>query len=385
MPVRQCGRETGSDALSTILIAHMPSDMPHPIWIQIFGIVSKRRLSLVETTSQLCRMSLARGRTVFVLATIGVGLRVYFNASPLLLLIMSLLFFCVFAGKTPSGMEQFTPVYRHSTAGGMRWGVAAVQGRRPYMEDMHQVVNFSGDGAHPEGAHAAESVGLTHFFGVFDGHGGKRAAEWAHSNLVDNLLREIKSSAGVTADANSRRELDSAVASAFLKTDHEFLRQAMQRGMADGSTGITCMLQQLSGQTQRRLLVANLGDSRAVMVKRNGSAEPLSEDHKPNRPDERARVQAAGGRVIFAGCWRVQGDLAVSRAFGDVHLKKFGAWSQLSGGGGAQQGAQPGAWEWSGWCLRGGSWVAGDGVQRWCELLAWGAGVGSWREGVAWG
>ena len=34
--------------------------------------------------------------------------------------------------------------------------------------------------------------------------------------------------------------------------------------------------------------------------------------------------QAAGGHVIFAGCWRVQGDLAVSRAFGDAHLKSFG-------------------------------------------------------------
>ena len=32
----------------------------------------------------------------------------------------------------------------------------------------------------------------------------------------------------------------------------------------------------------------------------------LSDDHKPNRPDERERVLAAGGRVIFAGCWRVQ-------------------------------------------------------------------------------
>jgi hypothetical protein len=28
--------------------------------------------------------------------------------------------------------------------------------------------------------------------------------------------------------------------------------------------------------------------------------------------------------VVYAGCWRVQGDLAVSRAFGDAHLKNFG-------------------------------------------------------------
>merc|ERR1719182_857884 len=79
-----------------------------------------------------------------------------------------------------------------------------------------------------------------------------------------------------------------------------------------------------SGKSDRRLLVANLGDSRCVMVRNDGSALALSSDHKPNRPDERARVQAAGGQVIYAGCWRVQGDLAVSRAFGDAHLKAYG-------------------------------------------------------------
>ena len=35
-------------------------------------------------------------------------------------------------------------------------------------------------------------------------------------------------------------------------------------------------------------------------------------------------MQAAGGQVLYAGCWRVQGDLAVSRAFGDCHLKAYG-------------------------------------------------------------
>ena len=43
----------------------------------------------------------------------------------------------------------------------------------------------------------------------------------------------------------------------------------------------------------RRLLVANLGDSRCALVRSDGSAVALSDDHKPNRPDEKARVQAA--------------------------------------------------------------------------------------------
>ena len=46
-------------------------------------------------------------------------------------------------------------------------------------------------------------------------------------------------------------------------------------------------------------------------------------DHKPNRPDERGRIEALGGEVLFLGVWRVQGQLAVSRAIGDKQLKEW--------------------------------------------------------------
>ncbi|MBA0583731.1 hypothetical protein Gorai_014576 [Gossypium raimondii] len=52
-------------------------------------------------------------------------------------------------------------------------------------------------------------------------------------------------------------------------------------------------------------------------------AIPLSEDHKPNRTDERKRIENAGGVVMWAGTWRVGGVLAMSRAFGDRMLKQF--------------------------------------------------------------
>ena len=112
-----------------------------------------------------------------------------------------------------------------------------------------------------------------------------------------------------------------------------------------------------------RLLIAHVGDSRAVLVEpvssaaeeeerkereggyrsRRGRKSPppaapapptapqqavpaftaraLSTDHKPQRSDERARIEAAGGAVLWAGTWRVGGVLAVSRAFGDSALK----------------------------------------------------------------
>ncbi|RVW72286.1 putative protein phosphatase 2C 8 [Vitis vinifera] len=70
------------------------------------------------------------------------------------------------------------------------------------------------------------------------------------------------------------------------------------------------------------VVVANCGDSRAVIC-RDGVAVPLSNDHKPNRPDELDRVEAAGGRVINWDGYRVLGVLATSRSIGDQHLKPF--------------------------------------------------------------
>lgn len=53
--------------------------------------------------------------------------------------------------------------------------------------------------------------------------------------------------------------------------------------------------------------------------RRNFAPICMSEDHKPTREDEAKRIRDAGGFVINN---RVMGELAVSRAFGDVDFKK---------------------------------------------------------------
>jgi protein phosphatase 1L len=50
---------------------------------------------------------------------------------------------------------------------------------------------------------------------------------------------------------------------------------------------------------------------------------PLSVDHKPNREDERDRIESDGGVVAWAGTWRVSGVLAVSRSFGNRQMKTW--------------------------------------------------------------
>lgn len=71
-----------------------------------------------------------------------------------------------------------------------------------------------------------------------------------------------------------------------------------------------------------KLYVAHVGDSRAVLGVKGG-VEELTSDHKPNRTDERERIERVGGTVIHAGTWRVGGVLAVSRSFGNRMLKQF--------------------------------------------------------------
>lgn len=69
------------------------------------------------------------------------------------------------------------------------------------------------------------------------------------------------------------------------------------------------------------LFVANAGDSRGVLS-RAGKAIALSEDHKPAQEGERTRIIAAGGFLSeIGGVCRVNGNLNLSRAIGDLKYK----------------------------------------------------------------
>jgi protein phosphatase 1G len=69
------------------------------------------------------------------------------------------------------------------------------------------------------------------------------------------------------------------------------------------------------------LYVANAGDSRGVLC-RGGKAVALSEDHKPAQETERSRILAAGGFLSeIGGVCRVNGNLNLSRAIGDLKYK----------------------------------------------------------------
>lgn len=175
----------------------------------------------------------------------------------------------------------------------MQASASSMQGFRREMEDTHIM----------------ESLAQDHFiFGVFDGHGGVGAAEWVEREFAP-LLRD--SSEWLTYMASqSLTDLKIALTNSFARLDED-----MRTFESIGNSGCTATVVVI---TPLYIICANAGDSRAVMSSSQNTTIALSHDHKPENPDERARIEKHGGTVLNN---RVNGNLAVSRGFGDFDLK----------------------------------------------------------------
>ncbi|XP_028323091.1 protein phosphatase 1E [Gouania willdenowi] len=144
------------------------------------------------------------------------------------------------------------------------------------------------------------------FFAVFDGHGGVDAAIYAANHLHVYLVRQESFS----------QDPSEALCRAFKLTDERFVKKASRENLRCGTTGVVCFLR------GRTLYVAWLGDSQVILV-RKGQVVELMKPHKPDREDEKQRIEALGGCVIWFGTWRVNGSLSVSRAIGDSEHKPY--------------------------------------------------------------
>ncbi|KAI3845445.1 hypothetical protein MKX03_010178 [Papaver bracteatum] len=151
------------------------------------------------------------------------------------------------------------------------------------------------------------------FFAVFDGHGGSIVA-----NLCCERLHKILENETVSSNLDEI-EWENAMVSCFEKMDGEVSEKEMEN-QGIKSTGSTAVVALIS---KDKIIVANCGDSRAVLSRARSPPIPLSQDHKPDRKDETERIEAAGGTVINWNGSRVLGVLATSRCIGDRYLKPF--------------------------------------------------------------
>jgi len=143
------------------------------------------------------------------------------------------------------------------------------------------------------------------YFAIYDGHGGRQCVDYVTQMLHDNLLGELQKTPSNVPDAFIR---------AFNSTDRNMQASGIN---TSGCTACCCLLQE--EKQSRAIYTAHLGDARAVIC-RGGLAVRLTSmsDHKATDPTEAKRVIEAGGTIFNE---RVNGMLAISRAFGDHQLK----------------------------------------------------------------
>ena len=165
---------------------------------------------------------------------------------------------------------------------------------RNYMEDTYRVVeNFNND---------PKEI----LFILFDGHGGSECSSF----LKDKFPAALANFASLEASA------------AFSKTYSVLNSQLEKKNFLQvGSTATTALIKKNLGTGLRELTVANVGDSRAVLVKKSGLAVRLSYDHKGTDYKEAQRIRTAGGNIAFG---RVDYQLALTRSFGDFIFKDSG-------------------------------------------------------------
>ena len=177
-------------------------------------------------------------------------------------------------------------------------------------------------------------LGDFNIFGVLDGHG-------MNGHLVSQfVVKYFNSYLKKNKKLNILENLDDVYA-ALKKNNYEIIRKAFNKAESEISksdidanfSGTTCVMLFQIGE---KLLTANVGDSRAIIVK-GKEAIPLSIDQKPNDENEMKRILKNGGEVsqyeedgFASGPFRVwkKGQMypgiAMSRSIGDLLASTLG-------------------------------------------------------------
>lgn len=213
-------------------------------------------------------------------------------------------------------------------------------------------------------------------FNIFDGHGGSQCLEY----LTEHLCGEVEAAGALVEDETARENLVKTYAKnvggywkrwyrhreanfaamaksglqlsklarlldiglripmAFLAADYGFF------GREDNRLGSTCTSVFLetvksdpgaSGtkeqyyfgrRTMLVLSVAQVGDTKAILVDKNGEAHALTEAHHPSHPLEASRLRKYAANFFMTDSFGEERfiSLANTRAFGDVKFKQMG-------------------------------------------------------------
>lgn len=183
----------------------------------------------------------------------------------------------------------------------LSWALFERQGIRPTMED-----------AYTQGIVQLDEQQEAHYFGLFDGHGGSNAADYAAEHAVchfqEAYQEEVKKSP-------NNAILKTALHNSYLRLDKEIQGKFNHAG----TTALTALID------KDKLILCWTGDSRAVVANKDGEIKARTIDHSPNKFEEKQRILKAGEKIsttqgAFGPVYRV-GGLAMSRSLGDADVK----------------------------------------------------------------
>lgn len=178
---------------------------------------------------------------------------------------------------------------------GFKYAVSGMQGWRKSMEDTH-ITSINQISTLPN----------TAIFGVYDGHGGKEAAEFVAQELPAIFAKQ--------AEAQSVGE---AIRETYHELDRRMTKLNSGKYSMQGCTACTAVVH------NSVCYFANAGDSRGIIGTKDGHVRKSTHDHKPNSPTEGLRIRQAGGTVdLMQGQFRVCQNLNLSRALGDLRYKQ---------------------------------------------------------------
>jgi len=168
------------------------------------------------------------------------------------------------------------------------------QGGRKYMEDIFSVAYQQTD----------DEKDLEYaFFGIFDGHGGREAAQFAKENLMEYITKNSK----FWSDDDD--QVLRAIREGFIETQKamwadlpKWRKTASGLPSTAGTTASICFIK------RGKLFIGHVGDSGIMLGERVENshdenskrwvAKRLTHDHKPECEPELSRIQDAGGKVV---------------------------------------------------------------------------------------
>ena len=229
----------------------------------------------------------------------------------------------------------------------LEYGICSIQGYRPSMEDTYfSAINIGED----------KNLSL---FGVCDGHGGKEISSYIAQNFQSFLeknenfknrkyqeaLKETFLSLDKSLlekevyekllnysieDRKNEEEKFDKIAKEVIKEDEKITEDDITqmkafKNLFDPRNLEDCNVAYFCGSTacvvlfgENDIFIANAGDSRCILLDKDGIVRHKTTDHKCTNQEEKKRIEQAEG---FIEGNRIKGCLDVTRGFGDLEYK----------------------------------------------------------------